>query len=155
MHALWQAIVVILVACTFLASVRIAVVGLNHVPTNSFWAFLTHDRWALTLFVFLPWYMGGLARREISALPWAEFSNALTRHGFIDALAALLIVITVELWFLWIPAHSYVLNRPQLDRRTAILARCLNLTVGLLLLTPQNPIYTLLALFQTGGPNEY
>lgn len=155
MNTLWQCLFAVVIVCTFLASIRIAVVGLGHLPKNQWIAFITHDNWAFTLLIFIPWFAGSFARHEDSALPWVAFSKATARHGIVDGLSALLLVLIVDLWLLWIPAHSYIRNRPELDRRTIYLARCLNLAVGLLLLTPQNPIYKLLELLPISDPNNY
>lgn len=98
--------------------------------------------------------MGEFARRELSPLPWVAFANALTRHGLGDALFQLMSVLLFELWALWIPGHLYVRSRPTLDKRTVLLARSLNLAVGLLLLTPGNPIYGLIELLPSWHPDE-
>jgi hypothetical protein len=155
MNMLWQALIAIMVVCAFLASMRIAVVGLNHLPSSPWLSFITHDRWAASLFILLPSFVGSFARREVSSLPWAAFSKAAARHGPVDGLITALLVLSVELWLLWIPAHSYVINHPDLDRRARILARCLNLAVGLLLLTPQNPVYKLIELMPAHDPDDY
>ena len=155
MNALWEAVFAVVVICAFLASVRIAFVGLEHMPTNPWLAFISHDCWSLTLIVSLPWLIGAFARHEVSPLPWVAFSKAAGRHGPLDGVFTLLSVLTVELWLLWIPAHSYIVNRPGLDRRTATLARCLNLVIGLLLLTPQNPVYKILELFPGRDADDY
>jgi len=154
MHDLWQAILWIIVLCAFLASVRVAFEGLDHRPANPFAASVTHDGWCLTLLVFGPWFIGSFARREVSSLPWRALSDETARHGLADGLITVLIVITVELWLLWVPAHSYVRNHPQLDRGKAVLARCLNLSVGLLLLTPDNPVYKLFEMLNVNVPRE-
>lgn len=155
MHTFWQALFAVVIACTFLASIRIAIVGLGHSPANPWLAFITHDRWAATLFILVPWFAGAFARREVSALPWVAFMKVAARHGIVDGLHSIFLVLIVELWLLWIPAHSYIRNRPGIDRRTVYLARCLNLAVGLLLLTPQNPIYKLIGLLPPHDPYDY
>ena len=147
-----QGVVSVALVCTFLASLRIAISGLGHVPENVAVAFFTHDLWAVSVFLLLPMSVGQFARHELSPLPWLAFSRAAARHGIVDGIFSLLDVLTVVLWLLWIPAHSYVLNRPGLDRRTALLARSLNLAFGLLLLTPHNPVYKILDWLSVPGP---
>src|SRR5260370_10491906 len=155
MDMLWFALFAIVLACTLAASIRLAFVGLGHLPTSPIMRFLTNDYWVATLLVVVPMYAGGFARREDSPLPWRAFSNAAARNGILDGLSVLVIVLIVELWLLFIPAQSYILNRPELDRRTIILVRCLNLAIGLLLLTPQNPIYELLMLLPKSDSDSY
>jgi hypothetical protein len=154
MDSVLEALIGVAIACTFLASARIAVVGVGNLPETRWFAFIAHDRWAVCLVLLLPSLLGEFARGEVSALPWAAFSHAAARHGVLDGLWTAISVISVELWLLWIPAHSYVLKRPELDRRTVALARSLNLAVGLLLLTPENPIYRLIDVLPVGSHVE-
>jgi hypothetical protein len=144
METLFDVLFAAAVGCTLLATLRIAVVGLGHMPANPVARVVSHDYWAAMLIMLLPWLVGGFARREISALPWVEFTNAHATHGIVDGILSVAMVLVVDLWLLWVPAHSYVTNRPDLDKRTATMARGLNLAVGLLLLTPHNPLYWLL-----------
>jgi hypothetical protein len=132
-----QVLLAAVLICTFLASLRIALVGLGHPPDRRALGFLTNDYWCLSLFIFLPWHAGSFARGETSPLPWVAYVESAARHGTADGLFAAVTVLIVEMWLLWIPAHSYIRNRPGLDQRTIILVRCLNLAIGLLLLTPQ------------------
>jgi threonine/homoserine/homoserine lactone efflux protein len=99
--------------------------------------------------------LGEFARREISVLPWVAFLGAYHRHGLEDGLLVAMMVVIVELWVLYIPAKLYVEHRPELDRRAATFARWLNLAIGLLLLTPGNPIYWLVAQMPSRDPESY
>ena len=146
MNLLLEIAVAAVVGSTFLATLRVAVVGLKHLPNNRAARLISHDGWGAILILLLPWLLGAFARREVSPLPWIAFSSSYASHGVSDAIFMSLIVLVVDLWVLWIPAHSYVTNSPGLDRGTALLARLLNLAVGLLLMTPDNPIYGLLTL---------
>jgi hypothetical protein len=154
-EGLWIAFLLIVLVCTFAASVRIAFVGLGHLPANRWVKFVTHDGWTASLFFLLPMNLGSIARREVSPLPWTAFSNAAARHGIMDGVFELVCVLIVEFWVLGLPAQSYILNRPGLDRRTLILVRCLNLAVGLLLLTPYNPVYEFMVLLPKQDPDDF
>jgi hypothetical protein len=59
-------------------------------------------------------------------------------------------VVIVELWFFCIPSQCYIKKRTGLDRRTVALLRSLNLAIGLLFLTPWNPIYSFVDSFFPG-----
>ena len=62
-----------------------------------------------------------------------------------DGLLGAWLVLVVDLWLLWIPAHLYATKEPTPDRVAARMARVINLLAGLLLMTPDNPIYHLLS----------
>ena len=149
MSLLWNALLTVLLACTLMTSIRVAVVGFQHLPARPIWRVITHDYWAASLFVILPGIVGDFARRDISPLPWTAFAVSARRHGVLDGIYAITLVLIAELWLLWIPAQSYIQNRPALDQRTVFLLRSLNLAVGLLLLTPWNPVYSFLDIFFT------
>ena len=99
--------------------------------------------------------LGEFARREASVLPWVAFMGSYRRHGLEDGIVSALMVTTVELWILYIPAKLYVEHRPELDPTAATMARWLNLAVGLLLLTPGNPIYWIVSHIPSPDPDEY
>ena len=143
MSIVLSVVVTVIVCCIFLASARVAVVGLGHPPSNRAISVFVDDRWAIALFLLLPWYIGDIARGDVSPLPWSAFAHAASRHGILDGVFVALSVLTVELWLLWDPAHSYIQKRPTLDKRTRVLARSLNFALGLLLLIPHNPIFKL------------
>jgi hypothetical protein len=88
--------------------------------------------------------VGSFARGEVSPLPWTAFVCRLHDYGIADGLSQAVIVTTVDLWLLWIPAQIFITNHPEVDPRTRRLARLLNLAVGLLLMTKHNPVYWLL-----------
>jgi len=155
METAWELLLGAATCCTLLATLRVAVVGLGHLPKGPVARFVSHDGWSWALVALVPWLLGSFARREDSPLPWVAFSAAAGRHGVVDGLLALGFVLIVDLWALWIPAHSYVCNHPDLDRRVATMARLLNVAVGLLLLTPGNPVYRLLDLVPRADPSEY
>ena len=145
-----QLILAVVVACTLLSTLRVAIVGLGHMPNNPVARAISHDGWNATLFILIPWFVGSFARREVSPLPWVAFSVARARHGVGDGIFELAIVVLVDLWLLWIPAHSYSTNRPGIDKRIVVMARLLNVAIGLLLVTPDNPIYKIIGLGEPG-----
>ena len=150
-ETVWEAVVGAVVVCTLCASLRTAVVGLGHPPINRAARFLSRDAWGFALVILLPMYLGEFARREVSPVPWIAFASASARHGVLDAIFTGAMVLLIDLWLLWIPAHSFIINRPGVDRRTAMLSRLLNLVLGLLLMTPDNPLYGLLGAFPRGS----
>jgi hypothetical protein len=131
----------LIIACTFFASFRFAFGESRKRSAKPVIAFFSHEKWLYSLVLILPIYVGQFARGEISINPWAAFLYGFRKHNFVEGAYYLIIVIIIELWMLWIPGRLYLQNCDNLDKRTKILVRCLNLAVGLLLLTPHNPIY--------------
>jgi hypothetical protein len=151
---LWQLIFAVVVGCTFLSTLRVSVFGWGRMPTNPIARAISHDGWNAMLFIFIPWFLGSFARREVSPLPWVAFSEANARHGMADGIFWLAIVVVVDLWLLWIPAHCYAIDRPEVDKRIVVMARLLNLAIGLLIVTPDNPIYKIIGLIPSPDPND-
>jgi len=135
-----------LLACTLAASIRIAFLGTGRMPTRQPMRVVTHDNWWLMLFLLAPWVIGDVARGDMSPMPWKAFIQSNASHGLFDGFLSAAMVSTVDLWALWIPGQIYVTNRrDQIAPATARMARLSNLAVGLLLLTPWNPIYRFIA----------
>jgi hypothetical protein len=128
---------------TLLVTLRLVVLG-DRYPKNRFVEMATRNEWCLSLIFFVPITIGRFAREELSPLPWRAYSEAAARHGWTDGLFSLSLVLMIDLWLLWIPADLYVRKRPTIDRRIKILARSLNLAIGLLLMSPRNPLYAML-----------
>jgi len=126
------------------ASVRVAIVGLGRRHRSSILRAVSADGWCWPLALVIPMMVGSFARGEVSCWPWVAFSVSYARHGIIDAVTEIGIVIAVDLWLLWIPAHAYLASHSEADSRTRYLARFLNLTVGLLLMSQGNIVYQLL-----------
>jgi len=121
--------------CTVACALRVSVVGLGHMPRNPIAKFVTHDNWSWAAWIMLlPWHIGDFVRGNESPLPWATFTEQLHKYGILDALAEAGMILTVDLWVLWIPAHGYCRDHPDLDKRVALMVRALNLTVGLLII---------------------
>jgi hypothetical protein len=64
-------------------------------------------------------------------------------------------VITIDLWALWIPGQLRIKDGNAMDDTKIFLTRALNISIGLLLLTPDNPIYTFLSYLKPAAPYEY
>ena len=143
----WEILFGAAILCILSSSIRIAIVGLGHLPANDLLRLATHDGWNFSFLLLMPMLLGEFARQELSPMPWLAYASSSARHGLIDGLTEAALVISVELWLFWIPAHSFVRLHPEVDKRTKVLARALNLTIGLLLVTPNNPVYMLIGLF--------
>lgn len=143
----WEMLFTVAILCVLSSSVRIAIVGLGHLPTNQLLRLFTHDAWNFSFVLLMPMLLGQFARQELSPIPWLAYSSSAARHGPIDGVTEAALVIGIELWLFWIPAHSFIRLHPELDKRTKSLARALNLTIGLLLVTPNNPVYMLIGVF--------
>jgi len=98
----------------------------------------------LYLFMILPMLLGSFARGEVSPLPWVRFVEQSLRHGFADGFFSALTVLIVDLWLFWIPANIWVNRNPQADNLAKVLARIINVLVGLILVQSGNPIYQFL-----------
>jgi hypothetical protein len=58
------AIRLVIPVCAFSSSVRIAIVGLGHMPNNRFARVVTHDGWSVVPIILLPWVAGNLRVRR-------------------------------------------------------------------------------------------
>jgi hypothetical protein len=150
-----QVIFVPVIICTFLSTLRICFAGLGNLPVDFTVRVISHDRWNVMLLVLLPWHLGSFARREISPIPWEAFATAMTRHGISDGIFSMMIVAIVDLWLFWIPAYSIKRGIPDITRGVLILIFAFNIILGLLLVTPENPIYKLIGLIPPSDPAGY
>lgn len=146
-----------LAGLNLLASVRLALIGWIPSAQNGSVKFLTRNGqysfellklvtwkgWCLLSLVLIPMYVGEFARSEASPIPWIEFADEHARHGLANGLLSSFSVCAVDLWLLWIPVNIWVSRHPQLNKTTKTMARVINALVGLLLMTPNNPIYRL------------
>lgn len=144
MMTLWAIVLSFIIICTILSSVRVGVIGFRKIEARKLIAFLTHPAWCLFMIMFLPWQMGEFARGENSPLPWEAFAKNSLRHGVFDGLLSAAIVIAVLLWLFWIPASIWINKNPEADKTKRIMARTINILLGLLLTQVANPIYRLL-----------
>jgi hypothetical protein len=121
--------------------------SLHESPRSGMGRFLFSQFWLLGLLVLLPSSLGEFARHEVSPLPWRACWVAFERHGFIDAIFELVSVGLVDLWIFVVPARLYCQAVTGISNRERVLAYLFNFSVGLLLVTPANPIYRLLGVF--------
>jgi hypothetical protein len=128
------------------ASIRMAIRGCEEHPKSIPLRLLTHPGWCFLLLAALPHLAGAFARCETSPIPWETFSMECSRHGFLNGLFAVIEVLTVDLWLFWIPAHLWIMGSKNGDRGKRIMARVINVLVGMLILTPANPVYRLLGM---------
>jgi hypothetical protein len=140
-------IVALIMPCLLASSIRLAVtadIDYNAPPQATHWRIVLSPYWCFFLVALLPAWIGGFGRGENSALPWDAFRQEALRHGFASGLLGAAGALTAILWMLWIPAHLYVSRRHGADRENLVFARALNVVVGLLLMTPGNPVYRIL-----------
>jgi hypothetical protein len=141
---IWSIILAVLVIFTLLASIRLGLEGIVKFPTGKLFNFSTSRAWCLSLFIFLPWKIGEFARAGNSPLPWEAFAQANLRHGLFEGILTATIVLLVNIWLFWVPANIWVNKYPNTDTTKRIMARIINLLLGLLLTQVANPIYSLL-----------
>jgi hypothetical protein len=141
-----QIFVWIAVTGSFLATLRFSTYGYKWISFegNKIIRFFSHGGWLFLLLAIIPGTIGQFARRDISFIAWEAFSEEATKHGTVSGVLVLLVVITVELWLFWTPAHIYISSENREGERNLIFIRLLNVAVGVLLLTPYNPIYRFL-----------
>ena len=99
------------------------------------------------VFIMLVVQAGELARGEISPLPWEAFSISYRRHGIVDGLASFFLMVTFLLWALLIPGHLKASSIKLATGKRPSYLYVINILIGLLLVTPGNPIYRLLVNF--------
>jgi hypothetical protein len=136
-------IVWLLAILAFLSSLKFTFMGDEELE-NKLINLITHPGWSFSMFAFIPMFLGQFARGEASPIPWIEFMNELSTHGFLNGLLAIILVTAVDLWLFWIPGHLYIKSNPEIDKRFKYAIRFLNIATGLLLVTENNPIYRIL-----------
>ena len=128
----------------------------------------------LGFMVFVIGFAGEIFRGDISPIPWTAYFDETKKHGAINGFLSLFTVILTDLWLLWIPANIWINHQKKklekgkrelrliddkdlklyqkgylsalydLNQKRIYTARILNLVIGILLMTPYNPIYSLL-----------
>lgn len=144
MMFIWTIVLSFLVFFTLLTSIRLGIEGIIKLPTGKLINFSTSPAWCFSLIVFLPMQIGEFARAENSPLPWEAFAQANFRHGFFDGVLTATIVLVVDIWLFWVPANIWINKYSYADATKRIMARIINLLLGLILTQVANPIYRLL-----------
>jgi len=116
----------------------------------------------MSLFILLPWAVADYGTSRVSSLPWTAFTAAAARHGIADGVFSFLHVCIADLWLLWVPAQMYANGFPdteytdiygynisKLEKEKVRLIRIINVLVGLLLMTANNPLIKLIKLTPT------
>jgi hypothetical protein len=160
---LWGIIIWVVLICTLLATIRMGFVGLDRPSNYSIVNILSSEKWCMSLFLILPATAIDYGTNRLSPLPWTAFTAAAARHGVADGILSSLEVCITDLWLLWVPAQMYARDltlkmynfelkelEPEkvrsLIHRQGILIRIINVLVGLLLMTPNNPMIALIKL---------
>ena len=99
------------------------------------------------VFIMFAATAGELARGEISPLPWEAFSVEYRRHGMVNGLSSFFLMVTFLLWVLLIPGHLKSSSIKLDTGKRPSYPYFINILIGLLLVTPGNPIYRLLTNF--------
>ena len=142
---IWPLTLSIIHIFPLLASIRLGLEGFVKLPTGKFFNFLTHKAWCLLLIIILPWQIGEFARAENSPLPWKAFVQANLRYGLFDAIFVAIIVLLVDIWLFWVPANIWINKYANADATRKLMARIINLLLGLILTLVANPIYKFLS----------
>jgi|GEM_PF-728106 len=141
---MWDAASWIVMPLTFLSTIKLSVKGLVKVPEHRIIRVLSHEGWCIAIVTVIPWHIIAFARGEISPLPWKVFSDISAVQGIRTGFTAMLIVCIVDMWLLWTPAQMYADRIHPSDREKVKFARIINGLAGLLLFTPNNPVFKLL-----------
>jgi hypothetical protein len=144
---LWDIVLWVVMPFTFLATIKLSLQGMVKFRGRSTVRVLSHEVWCIAVIAVIPWHIGAFARGEISPVPWQVFSDISAIHGFAEGCIAMLIVCIVDMWLLWTPAQIYAHRIHPSDKHTVKFVRIINGLAGLLLLTPNNPLFILVQLF--------
>lgn len=144
----------IILVCFTATTFKLLIFGYDKSFRNEFVDGMTDGKWGAALLLFIPWFLGDYGRGQSSPLPWKAFQIAYDKHGVVDGIISCLMCITVDLWMLWLPGALYLESHRDVDKRTRILVRTVNLSIGLLLMTPHNPIYWLIDALPRPTPDE-
>jgi hypothetical protein len=149
--------------CTLLATIRLLLLGTSSFPNHIIINFLSSKNWCFFLFIILPYAVGGFGYNELSPLPWRAFTDA---DGFAEGVSDFLQVCIADLWLLLVPAHIYAnrlmynndlskdeIHLEKLEKEKVRLVRIINVLVGLLLMTPNNPLSKLVDFIFQGEPS--
>ncbi|MFW5799931.1 MAG: hypothetical protein ACOCV8_03860 [Spirochaetota bacterium] len=101
----------------------------------------------LALMIILPWQIGDIARSESSAIPFIVFREVLLEEGYLIAFCATITNIIYLLWIFYIPGHLVSRSKYKETGVKITYPYIINILIGLLLVTPSNPVYKFMLLF--------
>lgn len=141
--------IIFLLLCLFTAFGSVALVVL---PEERLSAYFVRMPWlsivvgiiGIIVFIMFVGMTGELARGETSPLPWEAFSTGYRRHGLIEGLTSFFSMISFLLWALLVPGHLKASSiRADTGNRPSY-PYVINLLIGLILVTPANPVYRII-----------
>lgn len=147
MLAIWDIFTWVVMPFTFLATIRLSLQGIVEFPDRSVVKIITHEAWCIAIITVIPWHISEFARGELSPVPWRVFYEISSIQGAAEGCIAMLIVCVVDFWLLWTPAQIYARRVHASDRQTVKFVRIINGLAGLLLFTPDNPVYKIVQLW--------
>jgi len=140
---LWELMSWVVIPFTLLATIRLSLQGILKFPGHMIVKILFNEGWCLSIITFIPWHISAFAREQISPFPWHVYSESSAIHGVAEGILAMLIVCIVDMWLLWTPAQMYAYKTRPSEKEKVKFVRIINVLAGLLLLTPNNPVFNL------------
>ena len=131
---------------TLLATIRLSLQGMVEFPDGRIVRVLFHEAWCISIVTVIPWHISEFARGDLSPIPWRVFSEISAIQGLAEGCIAMLIVCIVDMWLLWTPAQIYAQRIHPSDKHTIKFVRIINGLAGLLLFTPNNPVFRLVGI---------
>ena len=139
---IWLFIAYILITLGFISSLRLSFLGYKKTGYDLIDLVTHRNLGYFSLFTFVPAYtIAGFGSGEMSPIPWIEFMESYTKFGLMDGMLSFILVLTIDLWLFWIPGNLEIKSTSEISKRYKVMIRFLNISVGLLLITPNNPIY--------------
>lgn len=172
----WSIFLLIIALGGLFFTIKHTLRGFFKEPEKKWWRILTNDGWAFSL-IFAVMYLGKISRGEISPLPWEAFIQSFdteglfSNQGLLYSIYASIWVFVADLWAFWTASHCYLKSKEgnyivkKLDQSrgiwtditttreppNGIFIRLFNMALGLLLMTPGNPLYKLMEIMAQGS----
>ena len=139
---IWLFIAYILTTLGFISSLRLSFLGYKKTGYELIDLVTHRNLGYFYFFIFVPVYsIAGFGSGEVSPFPWIEFMESYTKFGLMDGMLSFVLVLITDLWLFWIPGNLEIKSTPEISKRYKVMIRFFNISVGLLLITPNNPIY--------------